>query len=313
LTTPFKKLSDNWIPALEPMSEAKLTFGQQPNPLVDWEENLYGYRFTSLTPWNYLSLSSTQVGIASKGPIKFGGLQYLDYDLGVYNNANFHQNEQSAEKQGMARVSYYPFGARSRFDGLGITGFFNYGSPNVTPDSANLSTHVSRAAALVHYSTSSWNITAEYDQGHNAFTSSNLFSGSGPGEQFGFGPTPYKQFDAMVRALQDNDHTVQQGVDVFGHYDIPETPFSLFGLWQLFYPNTQVSNNPLDFQRYVAGVAYKYSDYLRVALTGQYLLYFKPQFDFPASEAKEFGLKTGVPNAVPNDILAVFLNVEFQY
>jgi hypothetical protein len=75
----------------------------------------------------------------------------------------------------------------------------------------------------------------------------------------------------------------------------------------------QVKNNPLDFQRFVFGVGYKYSSYLRLALDAQYLAYLKPQFDFPASEAKEFGLKSGVKDAVPPDILAVFLNLEFNY
>jgi hypothetical protein len=51
----------------------------------------------------------------------------------------------------------------------------------------------------------------------------------------------------------------------------------------------------------------------RLALDAQYLAYLKPQFDFPASEAKQFGLKTGVKDAVPPDILAVFLNLELNY
>ena len=308
--TPFAKLAD-YVPAVAPMADAKITFGQQANPLIDWEETLYGYRFTSLTPWNYLSLSSTQLGLASKGPIKFGGLQYVDYDIGIYDNANFHQAEQSAAKQGMVRASVYPFGARSRFDGLGVTGFYDYASPNKTPDSGTIATHISRAAALLHYTTDWWGIAGEYDQGHNAFTSSNFFAGSGPADQFGLGVTPYAGFDAMVKALQDNDHTDQQGVDVFGHVDIPTTPFSVFGMYQWFLPNTQVSKNPLDFNRFVLGVAYKYNSYLRFALNTQYLGFYHPQFTFPAS--KQFGLKSAVPNAVPNDILAVFMNVEFNY
>jgi hypothetical protein len=312
--TPFKRLSEYLIPAFSPMNEAKITFGQQPNPLIDWEENLYGYRFTSLVPWNYLSLSSTQVGIASKGPIKFDGLQYLDYDLGVYNNANFHQNEQSAVKSGMVRVSAYPLGARSRFDGLGITGFYQYGFPNTTPDVSNLDTHIYRTAALLHYSTDWWSIAGEYDQGRNAFTSSNLFSGSGPADEFNLAKTPFADFDKMVKAIQNNDRTTQQGVDVFGHVDIVDTPFSVFGLWQLFYPNTQVHTNPLDFQRIVGGFGYKYSSYLRLALDVQYLQYLhSSQFTFPVSEGKQFGLTAPVKDAVPSNILAVFMNVEFNY
>ena len=305
--TPYAKLA-SYLPAAAPLSEGKLTFGQQPNPLIDWQENLWGYRFVSLTPWNYLSLSSTFTGLATKGPIKFDGRQFVDYDFGIYNNSNFHQTEQSETKTGMARVSVYPLGARSRFDGLGVTGFYDYGYPNKTPDSGVVQ-HVSRLAALLHYTTDWWGIAGEYDQGHNAFGSNNLFSGSGPADQFGLGPTPFKDFDAMVKAIQDNQSTTQQGFDVLGHVDIPSTPFSLFGLYQRFLPNTKVDKNPLDFQRYVAGVGYKYSKYLRFALDLQELDYYHEQFDFPAS----FGLKSNVKNAVPDGIRTVFLNVEFTY
>lgn len=306
--TPFAKL-EKYLPEIAPLSEDKATFGQQPNPLVDWEENLFGYRFVTLTPWNYLSLSSTFTGIAAKGPIKFDGLQYVDYDLGIYNNSNFHQTEQSETKTGMARVSVYPLGARSRFQGLGFTGFYDYGFPNKTPDTGDVQ-HLSRLAALVHYTADSWGIAGEYDQGRNAFTSSNLFSGSAPADQFGLGPTEFAPFDAMVKAIQDNAlGTRQQGFDVFGHYDIPSTPFSVFGLYQRFLPNTRVPKNPIDFQRYAAGIGYKYSKYLRFALDLQELDYYHDQFDFPAS----FGLKSNVKDAVPDGIRTVFLNVEFNY
>src|SRR5579884_4090413 len=50
--TPFARL-EQWVPAVAPLHDDKITLGQQPNPLVAWEEDLYGYRFTSLTPWNY--------------------------------------------------------------------------------------------------------------------------------------------------------------------------------------------------------------------------------------------------------------------
>src|SRR5271155_4577732 len=58
------------VAKIDAMHDDKFTFGQQQNPLVDWEENLWGFRYTALTPWNYLSLSSAQVGVAMKGPIK---------------------------------------------------------------------------------------------------------------------------------------------------------------------------------------------------------------------------------------------------
>ena len=42
----------------------------------------------------------------------------------------------SAYKQVMGRVTVNPFGANSRYDGLGLTGFYDYGYQNTcTPDS----------------------------------------------------------------------------------------------------------------------------------------------------------------------------------
>ena len=170
----------------------KITFGQQQNPLVDWEENLWGFRYTALTPWNYLSLSSSQVGLSVKGPIKVNEIQYADYDVGVYDDASFHATEQSSSKQVMGRVTVNPLGAHSRYDSLGITGFYDFGYSNkCTPDDnsvkGNNSTcgHTARAAALVHYTADSWGLIGEWDYGHNAFSSGNLYSGSGPSDAIG--------------------------------------------------------------------------------------------------------------------------------
>jgi hypothetical protein len=311
--TPFARL-ERHLPAIAPLHDAKITIGQQPNPLVAWEEDLYGYRFVNLVPWNYTSLSSSQVGLASHGPVKLGGRQYVDCDLGIYDNASFHAPEQSETKQGMARVTYYPFGAASRFDGLGITGFYDYGFPNRTPDSGRQD-HVSRVAALLHYTTDAWGVAAEYDWGRNAYSSGNAFSGSGPADEFGVGTTPFADFDNLVRAIQNNPDTNQEGFAVFGRWNLPRTPFSLFGTYQQFMPNTRVATNPLDFRRIVAGVGYRYNKYLRFALDSQTLDYYHDQFDFPLAEARRFGstVKSDVRDAVPDGIQAVFLNVELSY
>ena len=53
---------------IEPMKGDTITIGQAPNPLVAWEEDLYGFRYVNLTPWNYLSLSSTPTGPLDAGP-----------------------------------------------------------------------------------------------------------------------------------------------------------------------------------------------------------------------------------------------------
>ena len=181
---------------IDAMRDDRITFGQQPNPLVDWEENLWGFRYTALTPWNYLSLASSQVGVSMKGPIKVNEIQYADYDFGVYDDASFHATEQDSSKQVMGRVTINPLGAHSRYDSLGLTGFYDFAYSNkCTPDdnsvAGNNSTcgHIARAAALAHYTAEHWGLIGEWDYGHNAFSSSNLFSGSGPSDAIGI-PSP---------------------------------------------------------------------------------------------------------------------------
>ncbi len=190
----YASLSYNGLWDQVPMLKGgTVSIGEVPNPLVDWEEQLYGFRYVNLTPWNYLSLSSTQVGVSMEGPVKFGEKMYLDYGIGAFDNSSFHAFEQTDTKQFMARVSAYPFGANWRYDGLGITGFYNYGYGNTAPDTADIPTtlkggnaHIQRIAALVHYAATNWNIAGEFDSGSNAFQASNLWSGSGPADAFGF-------------------------------------------------------------------------------------------------------------------------------
>ncbi len=305
----FKKVLK--IPAL---SDDKFTFGQQQNPLVDWEENLWGFRYTALTPWNYLSLSSSQVGVSMKGPIKYHETQYADYDFGVYNDASFHAQEQSAYKQVMGRVTVNPLGAHSRYDGLGLTGFYDYGYSNkCTPDLNFKNTscaHLARAAALLHYTAETWGIIGEWDYGHNAFTSGNLFSGSGPLDDFMTPTTPtgFAAWDKMVKNIQ-NTQSVQMGWDVLGHLDIPHTPFTFFGLFQQFLPNTRQEENPLDFQRYDLGVQWLINKYLRVAADSQAIMYYHDQFAHVGMGPKH----TVTDFAVPRDTHAFFLHLEFRY
>jgi hypothetical protein len=76
--------------------------------------------------------------------------------------------------------------------GLGLTGFYNYGYGNITPDSENLATplkgsnaHFTRMAGIVSYAAEQWNALGEFDYGQNAFTLGTLFRGSGPQDAFG--------------------------------------------------------------------------------------------------------------------------------
>ncbi|WP_333650200.1 hypothetical protein, partial [Candidatus Binatus sp.] len=300
------------VAKIDAMRDDKFTFGQQPNPLVDWEENLWGFRYTALTPWNYTSISSAQVGASMKGPIKVNETQYADYDFGVYDDASFHALEQSASKQVMGRVTINPFGAKSRYDSFGLTGFYDYGYSNkCTPDvnsiEGNNTTcgHFARAAALAHYTAATWGLIGEWDYGHNAFSSSNLFSGSGPSDAIGiaspaglYGQPSFTPWYKMVGGIL-NTQAVQMGWDFMGHYDIPYTPFTAFGLFQQFLPNTRVEKNPLDFQRYDLGVQWLINKYLRVSLDSQAIMYYQHQFTFPAAHVKGQGWTPAVPDAVP--------------
>ena len=337
-----------------------VTFGAQQNPLLGWEEDFTQFRYVYLSPWNYVGLSSSQVGLAFQGPIKlFGGEKtYFEYALGAYNNGNFNALEQTDTKEVMGRVTAYPFGSSWRYQGLGITGFYNYGYGNLTPDSENLATplkgsnaHFTRMAGILSYAAENWNALGEFDYGQNAFSLGTLFRGSGPQDAFGMltgkavtpGPfagnkacsaavpcypisNTYGPQTAAYQAILGNGRARELGVDFLGHYHIPGTKLTAFGMFQWFMPNDNLRENPLDFQRFVVGLSYQYNEYLRFALDSQNLLFYHDQLSLPISYLSKFNYVPGgkfngqllpksgsIPNLVPLDTHALFLNVEFAY
>jgi hypothetical protein len=336
-----------------------VAIGQEANPLVAWEEDLYGFRYVNLTPWNYLGLSSTQLGVSMEGPIHLFGSEktYFEYNFGVYNNASFHAFEQTNTKEVMARLTAYPFGAKWRFQGLGVTGFYNYGYGNTTPDSAQLPTalkggnaHITRIAALLHYTAEQWGLAGEFDYGNNAFSAANLFSGSGPADAFGFTTGPavttavpwnaacspakpcYSLFDtfgpqtAAWEAILNNGQAREEGFDLFGHYHIPHTRLTAFGMYQWVMPNDKFPADPLDFQRFVVGVSYQVNEFLRFAFDSQNVIFYHNQQSVPVSTLARYGYTPGgslngrllpasgsIPLLVPRDTHSFFLNMEFNY
>jgi hypothetical protein len=340
---------------------ANLTLGAQPNVFIPWEEDMYQYRYVNLVPWNYVGLSSSQIGLQFDGPVKLMGGEktYLEYGIGGYDEGNFHSQEQSNSKQVMARLTAYPFGATWKFQGLGLTGFYNYGWGDTAADQQGLSTplksttaNFERIAALIHYNAEQWNVAVEFDYGKNAFTLSNLYSGTGPLDAFGtatgqavtapFAGNPtctaaapcyngagtYGPQVAVYQAMLNNGRARQVGFDFFGHYHFPDTKLTAFGMFQWFLPNDNITENPLDFQRFVAGLSYQYNEYVRFALDSQNLLFYHGQFGIPVSKAASFNYVPGsilngrklpsvgsfvIPDLVPRDQHAIFLNVEFAY
>ncbi|MGH7838242.1 MAG: hypothetical protein ACREQC_10540, partial [Candidatus Binataceae bacterium] len=110
-------------------------------------------------------------------------------------------------------------------------------------------------------------------------------------------------------------------------YHIPGTKLSIFGMYQWFIPNDQFEGpDPLDFQRFIAGVSYQYNEYIRFALDSQNLLFYHDQQSISTAYASGFGYwpggkfngwllpKTGsIPNTVPRDTHTIFANLDFAY
>ncbi|HUY26451.1 MAG TPA: hypothetical protein VMV27_03440 [Candidatus Binataceae bacterium] len=330
--TPFKNLG------IDAIKTDKIIIGVQPQPITAWEEDLYGYRFVNLTTWN-MSEASTYPGLSVQGPITFGkdNLQYIDYNIGVFDNASFHAFEGTNTKEVQGRVSIYPFGARWRFQGLGITSYYAFGYGNNTPDQAQLSTpfkgpnsEIERLAEIVHYDAENWGIAFEYDWGRNAWSPGNMFSGSGPAALYGLTPNAafipksvainQAAYANLADALLNNGRSYQRGYNFFGHYHLPQTRYTLFGWIEQWNANTQVKNNPFDFERVVLGVAYQWNEYLRFALDTQNTLFYHSQYNMPVSYAKQFNWSapkgftgTSIPDVVTSDTHMFMLNAEFVF
>lgn len=286
----------------------KITIGSETNPMIDWEEGLYGYRYVNLVPWNYISLSSTYDGLKVHGPIEFNGKEYLDYDLGVFNTASFHSLELTDKKQVMGRLTWYPVGTTADRTGFGLTAFEDYGYNTKTPDTH--STPDYRFAALAHFQThdKGYLIAGEFDMGRNAFSTGNMFSGVGP-----VAGGPYGDLNTLSSAILAGDRTKQRGYAFFGHARLggEKSPWALFGMYQFWQPNTNVNNNPLDFHRVIGGISYSFSKNLDLALDSQNLIYSHSQFTFPANELPS--ITTPIANAVPDNTNAIFFNMQFNY
>lgn len=273
-----------------------IRIGQIENPLVPWEEDLYGFRFVNLVPLNFFAYSSTDLGIAALGPIWLNGTKYGDYWIGLYNGSSFHAAEFNEKRSPQGRVTLYPFAKTPALAGLGFTGFGSYGYTNVAPDQRDRV--IRRLAGLVHYSGKQWGLAFEFDETYNNNNINNFFSGSGPLDQIPNPVTPSQSIPNPVFQLYNkilNPTAVARGYSVFGHWDISNTPFTLFGMWTRWYPNLDVPNDPLDSDRLIAGVAYRVNSWLRVALDSQYFLY----------------LHRGPKEQ--SDIKAVFANFEINY
>ena len=135
-------------------------------------------------------------------------------------------------------------GAKTRFQGLGITAFYDHGYQNNAPDTP--AAPVVRQAAVVHFTTPNNGalIAAEYDTGTNAFSTGNMFSGAEPADILGLATTTYAGYSNLAKAILASTTTKQKGWDLFGRAKIPGSKVDLFGMFENFQPNTDVANRP---------------------------------------------------------------------
>lgn len=281
------------VPGLDEMG-AKV--GQFENPLIPWQEDLYGYRFVNLVPLNFLAYSSTDLGVGVMGPVTVHGTRYADYWFGFYNGSSFHAAEFNEFRSPQGRVSAYPLAALPGFENLGVSYFMSYGYTNVAPDSHD--NVIRRMATLLHYSNRWGGLAFEYDRmrGGNAF--GNFFTGAAPPLTV---PDPDNPGMTMPNPLATlymhilNPTAIGEGFDAFGHVNLPRWPVSVFFMWQRWYPNLDVDADPLDFDRLVAGVAWQPLHWMRIAVDSQNIIY----------------LHHGP--SVPNATTALFTNLELNY
>ena len=288
-----------------------IRIGQTMDPLVDWEEGLYQYRWVNLTPWNYLSLSSTYVGAEMNGPIMHKGKEFLDYQFGVFNDTSFHHIENSDTKAFMERLTFYPTGTKADRTGFGITEFNSSGYNNKLPSTSSDFTDTFALIGFYQSHDKKYEVAGEYDYGQNAFSTGNLFSGVGPSSG------PVKDLSSAV--LSGTTH--QKGFDFFGHAALDHSgKFKLFGMFENFQPNTSLAGtNPYDFNRTVGGIAWTYNKYLTFAFDDQNLTYYHKQFDLSQSQLNAISSSlgsnypAGMTNVVPGGTNGIFMNMQFSY
>ncbi|MCL4497808.1 MAG: hypothetical protein M1412_08210 [Deltaproteobacteria bacterium] len=262
-----------------------LKAGQFPTPMIAWEDGLLGYHFAERTPWGFLGVTSTQAGLGISGKFRANGKIYMAYNAGFFNSAAFHANEDVAQKSPQARISFYPFGADSNLDGLGISGYYAWSESNNFEGITDNNYPTTRVSAILDYKTPQGLIALQYDWAKNqnyGFANSNdggswcgtsntgLYYCNPAGASYPFSPS----IGAVGNTLPSQN--TEHGIDAFGYYNIGNTKFSVFGLIQRWYIETPPSlggampyGNPYNFQRGVLGIGYHLNSHITLAIDNQ--------------------------------------------
>ena len=309
--------SSVWIGLSDATKGDVLQFGAIPNPMIPWEEHLTTFRYVTASPWNYLGLSSAQFGLSIRRPDQVPRAAICRLRRRRLHQREIQSVRAKQHQAGDGRLSVYPFGSKWDTQGLGLTGFYDYGYNN-TPARQRFTQYRLRTQSVrfracrqcasrsmgrddsLHRRTMG-DRRSSMTRDITRFPARNLFTGNGPSVFFTppaaaspAGGTsnpysvPYYNFSAMTAALLGNSRTVQQGFDVFGHLHIPETPFRLIGLFQWFEPNSKVNRDPLDFYRYMVGVEWQINEFMRLAIDTQNLDFYHDQEPFSTAYANSF-------------------------
>lgn len=295
-----------------------LKIGQTTTPLIAWEDHLLGYHFAERTPYGFLGVTSTQPGISFTGQYKNGGRVYMAYNAGFFNSGGWHNNEEADQKSPQVRVDIYPLGANSKLDGIGISGYYAWAQQN-TFFSVNKNHPTARVAAILHYKTPNSVIVLQYDYALNqlgSFGNINTSSGSWCGigadtstpNVYGCNPQG-ASLPFNPSKLGTSPHNTEHGLDLFGYYNIPNSKFGFFGLFQRYYystPKADAANfkygNPYNFQRVIAGIGYRFNKHITFAIDEQNYQFInaKDYRDLPSASAgyRNYGQWMGDTNAI---------------
>jgi hypothetical protein len=291
------------------MGSSKIVFGQQQQPLFDYVEHLNDHRYVYTSPLDYVGiLSSSYLGLSLMGPIKFNGKEYLDYHIGVFNIASYSGGvENNDQKQGMGRLTIYPFGSKGHQEGFGITMFDAYGYTGVSTPGGNGAKAKNSGTAMVQYVSPSGNYRAgfAYEFGRNSVTGTSVI---GTGSSLG----PYAAAANILAPGPTSGGTWYSGYDAFGQLPIGNSPFSVFGIWQLIQPNTNISSNGLDVQRIIGGFEYKVNKQVRIAATSQNLIHNNSSQLYNAVLNAPGG-SASAASAATQDINAAVVSVLYDY
>ena len=262
-----------------------LKAGQFPTPMVAWEDGLLGYHVAERTPWGFLNVTSTQAGLGVSGKYRSNGKVYLAYNAGFFDNAAFHANETVDQKSPQARLTIYPLGADSGLNGLSISGYYAWAEDNSSFGDAaigpNTNSPETRVSAVLDYKTPNANIALQYDYAINHVVEPGAGESGDNDSYCGIESDVYGCYTSStmppITSLYDG-HNVEHGYDAFGYYNIPNTRFGVFGLIQRYYyeatnyntnGDSLTGGNPFDFQRSVAGVAYRLNKHVTLTADWQ--------------------------------------------